>query len=187
MSWEFEHWHDGKVYLHEDRWEAFKKDIEKNGYQGRSHDWLHTRIFCMLHTPRKSIYDIPCPGDEDLKFKIESSEEWKMVYEPFPAFQRTQEDPEGWLPSWHLWAENIGNGEQITILTTGGIYKQPNDGLIYITFNRVLNHFAVFRDMIWKIDKFENYGLGPNPPAPVVKPKRKSVSRSIFEPFEESW
>jgi len=189
-DWSFEHWNDGKVYLHNDNWEAFRKQVEKNGLvhglKGNyhlPHDWSHTRIFCCLHTPRKDITELPAPGDDDLKYKIESVEEWTMIFEPFPAFRRTQEDPEASLPSWHLWAEDGHEGEKLAILSTGHIYK-PADDVFRLMLKRECNHFAAFQGKFWKIDGFVNYGLGPIPP--LKKPKAKTT-RSILEPFEQSW
>lgn len=188
-DWAFEHWNDGKVYLHNDKWEAFRKQVEKNGLvHGLKdnyhipHDWSHTRIFCCLHTPRENIIDIPAPGDEVLKHTILEVEEWSMIFEPFPAWRRTGEDPEASLPSWHLWAENRRDGEKLGIMTTGHIYKQP-DGFILLT-KREVNHFASFQGMFWKIDGFVNYGIGPNPP---MKKKKPKITRSITDPFEQSW
>lgn len=187
-DWSFEHWNDGKVYLHNDNWEAFRKQVEKNGLvhglKGNyhlPHDWNHTRVFCCLHTPRENIADLPAPGDPDYKYKIEGIEEWTMIFEPFPAFRRTEEDPEASLPSWHLWGEDKHDGEKLAIMYTGNIYKPP----LIISFKQPeRNYFAAFRDMFWKIDGFVNYGLGPNQPKKKVKVK---TTRSITDPFEQSW
>lgn len=40
MGWEFEHWDNGKVYLHQERWSNFKKHLEKEG-NGYPHNWGH--------------------------------------------------------------------------------------------------------------------------------------------------
>lgn len=192
-DWSFEHWNDGKVYLHNDKWEAFRKQVEKNGLvhglKGNyhlPHDWNRTRVFCRLHTPRAYITDLPAPGDTNFKYRIESIEEWAVIFEPFPAWVRTDEDPEASLPSWHLWAENGHDGERLAIISTGHIYEPPkSDGLVPFMLSKVeRNHFAAFQGMFWKIDGFVNYGLGPNPPK--KKPKVKTT-RSITEPFEQSW
>jgi hypothetical protein len=185
MNWPFEHWDNGKVYLHNERWEEFRKNVDKYG-QGYPHNWNHTRLFVCLHTPRDSIMDLPAPGDPDLKHRIESHEEWTMIYEPYPAFVRTHDDPEGWLPSWHMWAEdNHVGGESLSILHTGNIYKQSDDGLIRRRFTS--NHFAAFRCQFWNMQTYVNLGVGPNEP-PKKKPKSKLLMpRSIFDPFEGNW
>ena len=187
MNWPFEHWHDGKVYLHNDNWKEFQKEIERNGYKGEKHDWLHNRISLKLHTPRNNIKDIPCPGDEECKYKIEHTTEWSMIYEPLPAFERTNSDPEGWLPSWHLYAEERSEGEKITILFTGNIWKsKESDNFLPISFNITKrNYFAYFQNQYWIMSNYIDHGTGANPP--VKKSKKKAVARSIFDTFEESW
>lgn len=187
MGWEFEHWDNGKLYLHNDRWAEFKARIEKEG--AYPHNWDHRRIFFHLHTPRKSLDDVPAPGDKDLKYKIEDVDNsWSVIYEPYPAFTRTEYDPEGWLPSWHIWAEDKHtDGEQISILTTGSIDADPSDSLL-ISFSlrqRRKNVFALFRGQFWKLTEYQEYGIGPN--APPKKTKKKTPRRSIFDSFEESW
>lgn len=190
-DWSFEHWNDGKVYLHNDKWEVFRKQVEKNGLvhglMGNyylPHDWNHTRIFCCLHTPRASISDLPAPGDPDLKYKIESIEEWSTIFEPFPAWMRTNEDPEASLPSWHLWAENGNDGEKLAVMYTGEIFKQPNDNCIYNFKKPERNFFASFQGMFWKIDGYVNYGVGACPP---IKKERPKTVRSILDSFEPAW
>lgn len=187
MGWEFEHWDNGKVYLHEERWQAFRKNLEKNG-NGYPHNWLHERILVRLHSPRDNIHDVPCPGMEHLKYKVEDYDDsWSVVYQPFPAFMRTAEDPEGWLPSWNIWAENRHVdplGEKLTLITTGDIFDR-GDGLISFG-RRVKNIFANFQNKFWRVDQYHNYGIGPNPPPPPPPKKKRLLGRDIFEPFE-SW
>lgn len=188
MTWEFEHWDNGKVYLHHERWEAFRKNIEKYGYNGQQHDWNHQRIFCCLHTPRENLLDIPAPGDDDLKYKIEFTQEWRTIYDPFPAFVRTNEDPEGWLPSWNLWSEDTGDGEQLGLLYTGHIRHVDSSRLMIVLGSSHIdrNIFASYQGKFWRVDGLHAYGVGHHPP-PVPKKKKVLQPRSIFDPFEESW
>jgi len=176
MQWEFEHWDNGKVYLHIEKWNNFKLNVEKNGYNGYKHDWNHKRIFCNIHTPRKNLIDLPAIGEDSKKHKIEDVEEWTLIYDPFPAFSRTVSDPEGWLPSYNLWAEdNHKDGESVHILTsipTGDIFYSPR------------NYFVLFRDMFWMLNYYEEYGFGSHKPP---KKKKENLVRSIFEPFESAW
>ena len=188
MTWPFEHWNEGKVYLHNDKWKEFKNEIDKFGYKEEKHDWQHNRIFCKLHTPRDVIINLPCPGDENLKHKIETTAHWTMIYEPFPAFERTRLDPEGWLPSWNLYAEDNRTGEELTILTTGEIFERSEDSIftLYSTRYTRRNVFAYFKGKYWIVSDYENFGIGSAPPPKKVKSK-KVMARSIFDPFEESW
>ena len=187
MTWPFEHWDNGKVYLHNENWLNFRKDIDRNGYKDEKHDWLHHRILCRLHTPRQTILDIPVRGDEDLKYKIESNTTWTTIYEPFPAFERTAHDPEGWLPSWNLYAENNhAVGEEIIILQTGEIFDNTSGSFLRIRFSSNKNTFAYFREKYWIVSEYYDYGIGAAAPPKKVKPK-KVAARSIFEPFEEGW
>lgn len=189
MSWEFEHWDNGKVYLHEDRWSEFRKNVEKTGLD-HPHNWNNSRIFCRLHTPRKYITELPALGDEDLKYKISHHESWRMIYQPFPAFVRTNEDPEGWLPSWHLWGEDHSKGDEITFLQTNHIFKHTNDSkMIMIGFTPAIrNTFVSFQGQFWLVDNIHKYGIGPNPPPPSKQKKKNKISaRSIFEEFKEPW
>lgn len=189
MSWEFEHWDDGKVYLHEERWEEFRKNVDKYG-QGYPHNWNHNRFFICIHTPRDSILDLPARGEDGLKHQIATVQELKMIYESYPAFIRTDHDPEGWLPSWHMWAEDkYVNGESISILTSVNIFWKGDDPN-YISFRRIQhNVFAKFRNQFWNVKFVNPLGIGPNePPEPPIKKKPKLLlPRSIFDSFEESW
>lgn len=185
MGWEFEHWDNGKLYLHEERWAAFKKNIEK--YGNHPHTWEHERIFFHIHTPRDVLFHIPIPGDEELKYKIQEVEKkWSTAYEPFPAFTRTEHDPEGWLPSWNIFAEDKNpQGEPISILTTGTIDQRSSSFLLGISGLAVRrNVFAFFRNQFWILDSYHEYGVGPN--KPVKKSSKSKHRRNIFDPFEES-
>ena len=189
MSWEFEHWDNGKVYLHLERWEAFRKNVEKYGYEGYLHDWNHNRIFCNLHTPRENLLDVPAEGDEGYKHKISHVSDYRVIFQPFPAFVRTGHDPEAWLESWNIWAEDQGEGEPLSILTTVEKWKpQKDDGFIYIRMGAIrdVNTFASFRGMFWLVDALHYYGIGPNPPPPKKK-KKVLAPRSIFDPQEAPW
>jgi hypothetical protein len=196
MGMEYEHWDNGKVYLHRDRWEAFRANIEKHGAYNPGFDepylhyWNNERIFLCLHTPRASIFDLPAIGEPDLKYKIESHSEYKVIYQPYPAFMRTEDDPESWLPSWNLWAEsNQKNGEDLGILYTGEIFRKEKAlftayGLGSQTTRK--NQFAVFRNQFWLIKDYYDYGYGSHP---MPKPRKKKVlsPRSIYDSFEEGW
>ena len=184
MSWEFEHWDNGKVYLHNERWENFRENIKRYG-NGYPHNWDHKRILLQLHSPRNLLYDVPAPGEERLKYMIESKEEWTTIYQSYPAFIRTKHDPEGWLPSWHIYAEdNHKDGEVVCLLQTGPIYTTIKD--FYILGTPATNLFASFRGQFWSVKIVEEMGIGSaSPPKP--PPKIKLKNRSIFDSFEESW
>lgn len=187
MVWEFEHWDNGKVYLHNDRWSVFQKQLQLFG--SYPHNWDHNRIFFQLHSPRDIINHVPAPGDDPEKYTIAFTDQsYTTIYEPYPAFVRTNEDPEGWLPSWHIYAEDKHKdpqGEPLAILTTGDIFQ--NNTSLYIRLTPVVkNTFAYFRGKFWRLEQYQDFGLGPNPPPPVTK-KKKKIARSIHEPFEQSW
>lgn len=182
MSWEFEHWDNGKVYLHNERWAEFREKVKKHG-NGYPHNWNHKRILLQLHSPRDNLIDVPASGEKGLSHRIESYEEWTMIYQSYPAFVRTEHDPEGWLPSWHIYAEdNHKEGEAVCLLKTGSIYSTFD---IFLLMPTPKNLFASFRDQFWNVTIIENIGIGPfEPPKP---PKSKMKHRSIFDSFEESW
>lgn len=172
MSFDFEHWHDGKVYLHQDNWNRFKQNIENGG--DYPHNWDHSRIFLKLDAPRKLIKDVPVGG-----LTVQSADtSYSIIYEPFPAFVRSEEDPEGWLPSWHIFAENNHikpmYAKPFTILTLSKIgtsmkgYQWPETVDV-----------AFFDNLYWRISDYKNYDLGPNPPP--KKNKKKKRYRDIFD------
>lgn len=186
MGWEFEHWDNGKVYLHNERWNAFREKMEK--FSGYPHDWDHRRIFFHLHTPRDAIHEIPAIGDGHLKYTIEDVDNsFSVIHEPYPAFTRTVNDPEGWLSSWHIFAEDKHpplTKESVSFLKTGDIFEQ-SPGMIRWGASQT-NTFALFRGKFWAVGSYKDYGIGPNAPPSKVKKKSKH-RRNIFEPFEEGW
>jgi len=185
INWDFEHWDNGKVYLHNERWLEFRNNVDKYG-NGYPHNWNNNRIFVCLSNPHDSMYDLPAVGDVDLKYIIESHEEWKMVYEPYPAFIRSENDPEGWLPSWHMWAEDRSSGEPLTIFETG--YAFHNNPHSFFLSKTIRNKFASFRNQFWNVLEFNKLGIGVHPPPqPPLKSPKKLTARSIFEPFEADW
>lgn len=188
MGWEFEHWDNGKVYLHNERWDAFKKNLFAHG--SYPHNWSHNRVLFQLHSPRDVITEVPAPGDFPEKYKIfETDLAYSTIYEPYPAFVRTNEDPEGWLPSWHIFAEDghkSPQGEPITILSTSDIY-QSNRLSVFLVGGIVKNQFAYFRGKFWRLEHYQNFGIGPNPPPSPSQKKRKKLGRSLNDPFEQSW
>jgi hypothetical protein len=191
MSWEFEHWDNGRVYLHNERWKKFRENIEKNGWY--PHNWNHNRIFVQIHTPRDVLQDVPCAGNDGYKHKVERVEDfWSVVYEPYPAFARTEHDPEGWCPSWHLWAEDghiNPHSEQLTLIWTGHIWAPKDPNIIQIQFHREANLFARFQGKFWRVQDYWHYRIGPNPPPPgeVKLKKKKLMPRDIFEEFQSPW
>jgi hypothetical protein len=77
--WPFEHWDNGKVYLHIENWLKFKEEKLKHGEY--PHNWDHKRIFCKLINPRDSIYDIPTYNK--FGYEIESIiKGYRVIYEP---------------------------------------------------------------------------------------------------------
>jgi len=186
MAWEFEHWDNGKVYLHCERWERFRSQIEKYGGD-YPHNWDHQRIFFRIHTPRNLITDVPVEGDDDFKYKIENIEDsFSVIYEPYPAFFRSNIDPEGWASSWHVFAENKNNGEPLTILETSDIYAPKiQTGFFNLNYSTVKkNKFCYFRNQYWILDSYRDYGIGPHQPKKI---KKNNKYRNIFDPFEGSW
>ena len=183
MSWAFEHWDNGKVYLHEQRWNDFRKDVEKTGL-GYLHNYNHNRIFCRIYTPRDRIEDLPAIGLPDLKYKVEGFNKWNVIYQPYPAFVRTNEDPEGWLPSWNLWSEDNNTGDELLIFHTGNISRVDD---IYSFGITIRNYFVSFQGKFWLMDNYKHYGIGPHSPPPPAPKVKKLCPRSIFEDFEEPW
>lgn len=190
MAWEFEHWDNGSVYLHNERWKKFRENIEKHG--SYPHNWNHNRVFMCLHSPRDILTDVPCAGNDGHKHKIERVEsDWSIIYEPYPAFRRSDHDPQGWLPSWHVWAEDQHRnplGEPLCLLWTGHIWAPKDPNIFQITFNQERNLFARFQDRFWKVEDYWHYGIGAHPPpsGDIPLKRKKLMPRDIFEPFE-SW
>jgi hypothetical protein len=189
MNWPYEHWDNGKVYLHQERWLEFKDNINIYG-NGYPHNWDHKRISFMIHSPRDILTDVPAPGHGSLKHKIEDVDKgFSTIYEPFPAFFRSNEDPEGWLPSWNIWAEDKHTnpiGEELSILTTGPIDIE-DDVTRFMRFSIPVvrkNQFIFFRKQFWAFCDFFDYGIGPNPP---MKLKKKQKFRSVYDSFEKEW
>jgi hypothetical protein len=89
--------------------------------------------------------------------------------------ERTKEDPEGWLPSWHLWAEDVKDGEEITIFqTVETIYTSFYVLNTLSTPQR--NIFALFRNKYWLVTEFKDYGKGTHSPP---KPKKRTKYRTL--------
>lgn len=182
MTWEFEHWDNGKVYLHEERWKKYVEDLQNDG----THYNTRNRILIRLINPRKNLQDVPVPGDDDYKHKITYKEDWNLIYQPFPAFMRTDIDPEGWSPSWNLFADdNDHYAEKFQILNTGPIHKK-HQSFMYIGESTAVNVFAFFRDEFWSVIYRKELGLGAYPEPPKQK-KTKLQPRSVFDEFESSW
>jgi hypothetical protein len=175
--WIFEHWDNGKVYLHNQRWGQFFKNIEENG--DYPHNWDHTRFFCQIHSPRNDIGDLPNIKNKKVAYKFT----YNVIYQPYPAFVRTELDPEGWLPSWHIWSEDnhpVGYSEEISFLNL----SSSNNIYFIHDSHTVVN----FHDKFWLVESYVNYGVGPHrPPVPPKKNKSFIRPRSIYEPFENPW
>ena len=104
-----------------------------------------------------------------------------MIYEPFPAFVRTEHDPEGWLPSWNLYLEDNHSKEkleELTILETDHIFALPESKWSILRVTRDTNLFAYFREHYWIVTDFKNYQTGHCPPE---KKKKKKKYRSLFD------
>jgi hypothetical protein len=179
MAWEFEHWDNGKVYLHHDNWRAFRKRIEREGYQGHLHDWNNRRVFLSLYSPADNYHDVAVHDEI-----VTSTELWMLAFEPFPAFTRTVDDPEGWLPSWNLWANDRDGSESVSLFFC-------EDMPVYriVPKFQYTPCFANFRGKFWHVGERKYYGLGVHPPPPKPKPLKKGVlaPRSIYEDFDGGW
>jgi hypothetical protein len=153
---------DGKVYLHWENWNRFV-EMKEEEYP---HDWGHNRCFLRI---------LACDSptlDEVIDYVQET---WSVIFEPFPAYWRTKEDPEGWGESYHLWIEDN--------------QKQTDENKVCIIYMRNPANlfpdakYVYFQKKWWKVDLYEHYGLGRN--APKVAPP-PTLFRDIYEDFEST-
>lgn len=162
MGWPFEHHQDGQVFLHMNNWADFKR--HKDSGAEYPHNWLHRRLFVQIHSPRADLKQVPIPIEEGSLFVRNSSrkincvsDDWSVIFEPYPAFVRTTSDLNGNQPSWHIWLEDKHQkptyGEPMTLFSTGMNLGSGHDNL-----------FAFFRDAYWYVEQFHDYGLGTKRP-----------------------
>lgn len=110
MIWPFEHHDDGEIHLHQENWGRFKLERERE----YKHNWLHRRLFMLLHTPKNSIEELPAICKMSLfghEYEISKqinfvSPEWSVVFEPYPAWHRTPWDKKAQNQSYHVWLED---------------------------------------------------------------------------------
>lgn len=178
-EWPFKHiGPDGKTYLHDDNWAYFRKEIEARG----DHNWHHQRIFLKLFNPANGVSLLP-GYNGDTYFMRSVFDDFCVVYEPFPAWVRTEQDPDALEPSWNLFIEN-------------GHKKTPGEPIILFSSMNVLFPFygeavvyAYFRDKYWLTADMKDYGIGTFPPTNTEEKRRRGryLVRDITEPFTQDW
>lgn len=179
MEWPFKHiGPDGKTYLHIDNWQAFRDEIENRS----DHTWRHRRLFLNLHTPKQKLRHLGVPNS-----RVGAVYDYfKVIYEPYPAWVRTEDDPDAMLPSWNLFIEDGHKNtpaEQITLFST--LYDFGSG--IPTTVEGVL--FAFFRNDYWIVDDVHDYGIGTFPPTKLDNKLRsgRTIFREIHEEFDPGW
>lgn len=187
MGWPFEHYQDGETFLHTTNWLSFKRHKESGTEY--PHNWLHRRLFIQLHSPRNWINQIPLPEDNSLSlfhptrqlnqpYQINYvSDDWSVIFDPYPAFVRTRDDPHGNQPSFHLWLEDKHQkptyGEPVTLFSTG---TTLNAGTDYI--------YACFRDLYWYVESFHDYGLGVKQP-PIEEIRKVGTKKKLYRSIDD--
>ena len=168
---------DGNIFINMNRWRDFTQH-KMNEYP---HNWLHRRLLVLLHSPRNDLGQIPLPQIFNFlppprTIVQNTSSDWSVIFDVYPAYTRTDSDPEGKLPSHRMFLENKHPkptyGEPVVLFGTG-------EG-----FGEVQTRFAFFRGLFWFCEEMIDYGLGTSEPT-LEDIQRVGTKKKIYRSIDD--